>query len=120
MRGKLVALVVPLIMIVGAIAHGWRVHTYAESPWVGAGFGMFADIDGPQRSTELLLVDGESITGPSYSAERLARVSNFPSEEAMRRLVHDSAQIAGMRISRPNLIGGTTLVWEEVASYGDH
>lgn len=118
MRAKFVALIVPAIMIVVAVAHGWRVEQYEESPWIGAGFGMFAEIDGPQRVAVLESTDGEMVTGPALSTEELARTSNFPSDGAMRDFVDDHDDLAGLVILRPIFTDGD-VTWEDVTSYDD-
>lgn len=114
---RLVGWIVPLLMLIAAVAHGWRVNVYDESPWIGAGFGMFAEIDGPQRAAQLELVGGETVTGPGLSSTELAKASNFPTEASLKRLVDSNENLTGVLILRPIFSEGD-VSWEEIASYG--
>lgn len=117
MRAKLVVFVVPVLMVLAAVAHGWRVNQFGESPWIGAGFGMFAEIDGPQRVTALELADGETIVDP-VRRDSLARAANFPSKAALEKVVGTSPQIVDIEIYRPVFEHGR-VSWEVVASLDD-
>lgn len=114
MRRTLAVFVVPVLMVLVAVAHGVRVVNHGENPWVGAGFGMFAEIDGPQRT--LTFIDGaEAVTVPSYGSEQWARLSNFPSDAALERFV-ESNGLDGLIVRAPSLGDDGAVNWEEVAA----
>lgn len=116
---RFAAWVIPIVMVVVAVAHGFRVAEFSESPWVGAGFGMFAQIDGPQRVTEIRLVDGVVRIVPSLSAEELERLSNFPSQRSLEAFADRHDQIAEVSILKPVLSDDLKITWEKIASYDE-
>lgn len=105
-------------MIAVAAWHGWRVQEFHENPWIGAGFGMFAEIDGPQRVVHLIDTEGAAIIGPSYSSNSLTVVANFPTPTALERFVNDESKVNGISIWGPTFEGGE-LGWELIASASD-
>lgn len=121
MRDKWRVVLIPLVMLVTALAHGYRVNQHHESPWIGAGFGMFADIDGPQRVFVIEQVNGESVRLPANTSGPLTAVANYPVEEAFRSLRPqmeerglDPAQVT---ILRPVYEKGGYLTWTEVVTH---
>lgn len=106
-------------MVVVALAHGWRVVEFGESPWIGAGFGMFAEIDGPRRVTQVQTVDGDVLTVPSLSSEELRRLSNFPSPRALESFLDRHDQLSGVTILKPVFRDDGTVTWERIASHDD-
>lgn len=116
MRRTLAVVVVPVLMVLVAVAHGVRVANYGENPWVGAGFGMFAEIDGPQRT--LTFIDGDDvITVPSYGSEEWARLSNFPSDAALEQFAGRNG-LDALIVRGPLLGEDGAVTWEEVAAHG--
>jgi hypothetical protein len=112
--------VLPLVMVLLAAFHGWRVEMYGENPWVGAGFGMFATVDGPQRTIVVDETSGETIVFPGSITPETNRASNFPSPSELARLaehleVEEGLDIASLRVERPLFGQGRTVAWEEVA-----
>ncbi|MCI0544772.1 MAG: hypothetical protein L0Z49_10070, partial [Actinobacteria bacterium] len=99
-------LVLPLLMVVVAAAHGFRVETYDENPWVGAGFGMFARIDGPQRVVVIVGPDGESAL-PASATQEINRAASFPTTDELERLLDhldgQGVEVSGVRVLRPLL-----------------
>lgn len=107
--------VVPVVMLLVAAWHGWRVNEYDENPWIGAGFGMFAEIDGPQRSVVLESADdGEVVQVPSYSSDELIRVSNIPTETSLAGFLQDNPEWASIEVMRPVFDDDLGVTWELV------
>lgn len=64
------ALVVPVLLATIALVQIARVHTLDQSPWSGAGFGMFASIDGEtSRSVVGVVVTDDGATDASLPRE---------------------------------------------------
>ncbi len=79
---------VPAVLIVIAALQLWRAHTQDLSPWIGAGFGMFATIDG-ERSRLLILEDrgtGARLQLPEALVTDARRALQAPSAERLQRL----------------------------------
>ncbi|MEX0864424.1 MAG: hypothetical protein WD269_06060 [Acidimicrobiia bacterium] len=119
MRGNWRIAVIPVLMVVVAIAHGVRVRAFDENPWVGAGFGMFAEIDGPQRAIEVTNPAGGVVVFPANLDGTLARAASFPTSGELRRLAdaleRTGVEITRLRVLRP-VYTSPQLTWEEVAS----
>lgn len=118
MRGNWRIAVIPVLMIVVAIAHGVRVRALDENPWVGAGFGMFAEIDGPQRAVEVTNQAGEVVVFPANLDGPLARAASFPTPGELGRLIDalegTGVEVSQLRVLRP-VYRSPELIWEEVA-----
>jgi hypothetical protein len=101
----------PVAVLLGAAAsHAWLVHQHRLSPWLGAGFGMFASTDvGLARSVHLtaLLADGQErpLRLPEPFDEVLARTRSLPTPariEGLAEIVHryllqDPPEAPGLR-----------------------
>lgn len=98
------------LLLVGVSNHLWQVQRHQLSPWLGAGFGMFATTDvGSARQVYLtaVLVDGreQEITLGDPYRDTLKRARGLPSESWLGRLAEatfralDSA--ADMEFSAP-------------------
>lgn len=122
MRARLRIVVIPLVMLVAAIAHGARVEQHGENPWIGAGFGMFAEIDGPQRSVEIEDSFGEISRIPASSSTELNRAANYPTPPALKKLREvlqaEGYDVERITVLRPVFTGEGSLRWAEVARYG--
>lgn len=118
MRAKALVFLVPALMVLAAVAHGWRASKFEESPWIGAGFGMFAEVDGPQRVAVLEYVGGEIVIEPAIQSASLARGASFPSESELANVRRNFPRVVSIEIYRPAFVeGGVT--WELVASHDD-
>ena len=119
MRGNWRVAAIPVLMVVVAIAHGVRVRVFDENPWVGAGFGMFAEIDGPQRAIEVTKDGGQVVVFPANIDGTLARAASFPTPGELGRLAdaleETGVEITQLRVLRPIYLS-PELTWEEVAS----
>jgi hypothetical protein len=80
-----------MVLLAGAANHFWQVHRHRLSPWLGAGFGMFATTDvGSARQVHLtaVLADGSEYwveVGEPYR-DTLLRARGLPSETRLARL----------------------------------
>jgi hypothetical protein len=62
-KDRILAVLVPALLATIACVQIARVHTLDQSPWSGAGFGMFATIDGETtRSIHGVVVSGDETT----------------------------------------------------------
>lgn len=105
-RDLLLSLVVPALVCLVAVVHTVRVDSSDLSTWSGAGFGMFATIDGETTRTVrgFVDVDGveEEVPLPS-SLERAAfEVAVLPTSERAERLAErwaDELDLTDARVS---------------------
>lgn len=79
------------VMVAGAANHAWLVHRDHLSPWLGAGFGMFASSDvGSARVVYLfaILPDGREhrIWLPETYRETILRFGSLPTAKGFARL----------------------------------
>jgi hypothetical protein len=85
------------LLLVGVGNHLWQVQRHRLSPWLGAGFGMFATTDvGSARQVYLtaVLADGreQEITLGEPYRDTLKRARGLPSESWLRRLAEATFQ----------------------------
>ena len=79
------------LLLAGVANHLWQVHHHQLSPWLGAGFGMFASTDldsARQVYLQVLLEDGserEIALAESYQ-DTLQRARALPTEAWLERL----------------------------------
>lgn len=86
-----------VLLLVGVSNHLWQVQRYQLSPWLGAGFGMFATTDvGSARQVYLIavLADGreQEITLGDPYRDTLKRARGLPSESWIGRLAEATFQ----------------------------
>lgn len=90
------ALVVPVLLSTVACVQIARVHTLDQSPWSGAGFGMFASIDGEtSRSVRGVVVTDDDTTDAALppSVRRAAfELAVVPTESAAEALAERWAE----------------------------
>ncbi len=88
------------LLLVGVSNHLWQVQRHQLSPWLGAGFGMFATTDvGSARQVYLtaVLADGseqEIALGEPYD-DTLKRTRGLPSDSWLGRLAEATFQALG-------------------------
>jgi hypothetical protein len=96
----------PLVLLVAGVAnHVWQVRANQLSPWLGAGFGMFASTDvGSVRRVEVfaVLADGTRypvLLGSPYG-DVLRRARDLPTQRELGRL---AAAARGALAAQPEI-----------------
>lgn len=114
---------VPALILTSVAATQWvRVDTHAQSPWIGAGFGMFATVDGADRVVVLRSArTGERLATPSELLSRYGAVAAIPTDPTLRGFANDAARITGAPVKAevwaPEFDGSADLVtWRLIAA----
>jgi hypothetical protein len=82
----------PVALLAGGLAiHLWQVRAHQLSPWLGAGFGMFASTDvGSVRRVEIFAVLADGTRYPVFLGspheDALRRARDLPSDRELGRL----------------------------------
>lgn len=89
-RDLALSLVVPALLIVVAVVHTVRVEQSDQSTWSGAGFGMFATIDGENTRTVRGFVTGagddREVPVPAALQREAFEVAVLPTAERVEAL----------------------------------
>jgi hypothetical protein len=97
-RSRLLGLVAPALLVVVALLALWRTTVHDQSSWSGAGFGMFATVDGEAtRQVRAHVAEtGEVVLLPSGLEREVLEVTVLPTEERMRHLGEAWRRRAGL------------------------
>ncbi len=120
------AVVVPTALLV--VVAGWqavRVETHDQSPWIGAGFAMFAYVDGDQYRP-LVAVDADDptvrISIPGHLRRESERLKSAPTDDRAARfatrLAEESGRAVRVEVWRPLFDGSSLEITAELIASG--
>jgi len=103
------------VMLTVAAVHPFMVRHMGLSPWHGGGFGMFADLDSPNRRaiTVRVTAGGESREMPARSLGSVGRwlheAKALPTPYRLQRVARAVADIPAVHAGRPEAV--EVVVW---------
>lgn len=110
-------LAIPATMVLVAALHATRVSTTHTSPWVGAGFGMFATVDGHHRVVRLDDASGRPVAMPPALRPAARQLANDPSEARLESALDGAPGADRITVLRPVFDPDSdSLSWTVVAS----
>jgi hypothetical protein len=106
--------IVPVVMLAVFAVHGVRTSN-GSSPWIGAGFGMFATVDGHHRVIRFLDEGGTPIEPSPALRESLRGLANDPSPDRLGSALRSVTGAEQVVVLRPQFDPHTNaLTWETV------